>query len=137
MFVAALFIIALNQKQPRFLSINTRMNRCSASLDMRKYKPDHSEVPLSSHWTQKAGRGLPQWSRGKESPCQCRDAGSIPGLGRFHMPQSSLACKPQLLSPGSRACAQQQEKPLQREARGPQGRVAPRSLHLEKACSQQ
>ena len=27
--------------------------------------------------------GLPWWLRGKESTCQCRDAGLIPRLGRF------------------------------------------------------
>ena len=27
-------------------------------------------------------KGLPRWLSGKESTCQCRDMGSIPGLGR-------------------------------------------------------
>ena len=31
------------------------------------------------------------------------DSGSIPGLRRFHMPQSNKACVPQLLVPHSRA----------------------------------
>ena len=32
-------------------------------------------------WTQ-AERGLPRWRSGKESACQCREASSIPELGR-------------------------------------------------------
>ena len=51
--------------------------------------------------------------------------GSIPGPGRFHMPQSNWAHGPQLLSLcvatteacAPRACAVYQEKPLQGEAR--------------------
>ena len=46
----------------------------------------------------------------KNSPANAGDMGSIPGLGRFHMPWSNRACASQLLS--SRACALQQEKPV-------------------------
>ena len=47
--------------------------------------------------------------------------GSIPGLGRFHMPWGNWAHVAPLLKPSySRAHALQQEKPPQWEARAPQ-----------------
>ena len=49
----------------------------------------------------------------KSLPANAGDMGSIPGLGRFHMTQGNKAPVPQLLSLHSRACALQQEKPLQ------------------------
>ena len=64
----------------------------------------------------------------KNLPANGGDTGSIPGLGRSHMPQRNKARAPQLLSQRSRARAPQQEKPLQWEARAPQWRVAP-TLH--------
>ena len=80
----------------------------------------------------------------KNLPANAGDTGSIPSPGRSHIlwnnwahaPQllslRSRAYEPQLLSPratttearGPRARAPQQEKPPQREARAPQGRVA-------------
>ena len=42
----------------------------------------------------------------KNLPCNAGDKGSIPGLGRYHMPWSNKAQVP-------RAHALQQEKPLQ------------------------
>ena len=61
------------------------------------------------------------------------DMGSVPGLGRSHMPLSNLACVPQLLSLSAstteacalRAFTLQREKPLSWEAHTPQRRVAP------------
>ena len=73
----------------------------------------------------------------KNPPANAGDTGLIPGPGRSHMPQSNWARAPQLLSLRSRAhepqllnprattteartpraCAPQQEKPPQREAR--------------------
>ena len=81
----------------------------------------------------------------KNPPANAGDMGSIPGLGRSHMPQSNEARAPQLLSLRSRAHkpqllslratiteahvprarAPQQEKPPQWEARAPPWRVAP------------
>ena len=78
-------------------------------------------------------------------PANAGDRGSIPGLGRSHMPRSNSAREPQLpslrsrvqepqlLSPcatttearAPRALAPQQEKPGQREARASQRRIAP------------
>ena len=68
-------------------------------------------------------------------PANVGNTGSIPGPGRSHMPQSSWARGPQLLSlcattaeahaPGARA--PQWERPLQWEAHAPQQRVAPAS----------
>ena len=68
----------------------------------------------------------------KNLPCIAKDTGSIPGPGRSHMPRSNLAHVPQLLSLRTAAteaftpsaCALQQEKPLQREARALHRRVA-------------
>ena len=83
-------------------------------------------------------------------PCNARDTGSIPDLGRSHMPWGSWADGPQLRSPHSgpcepqllkpvypRACAPQQERSLQWEACVPQLENSPHSLKLEKACLQQ
>ena len=42
------------------------------------------------------------------------NAGLIPGLLRFHMPQGNQACAPQLLSLYSRAHVLQKEKPAMR-----------------------
>ena len=75
----------------------------------------------------------------KSPPANAGDTGSIPGLRRSHMPQSNWAHAPQLLNLHSRAhepqlrslraatteaheptaCAPQQEKPPQWEARAP------------------
>ena len=33
--------------------------------------------------------GLPWWFSDKESPANARDTGSIPGPGRYHMPQGN------------------------------------------------
>ena len=57
----------------------------------------------------------------KNLPANAGDTGSISGQGGSHMPWSNQACAPQLLSPCAlttgaitpRACAPQQEKPLQ------------------------
>ena len=69
----------------------------------------------------------------KNPSANARDMGSIPGLGRSYVLQSSLARAPQLLSPDSRAHEQellsmhtqephapQQKKPLHWEAQAPQ-----------------
>ena len=72
----------------------------------------------------------------KNSPANARDMGLIPGPGRSHMPQGNYVHVPQLLSPQAattdvwapRACALQQERPPQWEARSPQ---------QEKALTQQ
>ena len=84
------------------------------------------------------------WLSGTESACQC--TGSIPGPGRFHMPQSnwarvpqllslcSRAGKPQLLKPARpRAHTRQEEKPPQWEAQAPQLGSSPCLLQLQKS----
>ena len=48
-------------------------------------------------------------------PADAGYMGLIPGLGRFHMPQSNQVCEPQLLSPHSRAHALQLLKPVHLE----------------------
>ena len=59
--------------------------------------------------------------------------GSIPGLGRSHMPQSNEAHAPQLLKPVSlEPHALQQEKLLQWEALTLQLERSPHSLQLGK-----
>ena len=65
--------------------------------------------------------GFPGASVVKNPPASAGDTGSSPGPGRSHVPQSSKARVPQLLSPHAtttevrapRACAPQQEKPPQ------------------------
>ena len=89
----------------------------------------------------------------KNLPANARDIGLLPALGRLHMPQNNYpcatttepaccwACESQLLSLYAatteayepRACALQQEKPLQSEAqnlnRGAPARATRESLH--------
>ena len=60
----------------------------------------------------------------KNPPCNAKDTGSIPGLGKFHMLWSNGTCVPQLLNPHSRAHAMQHENPQQWENLAPQGKVA-------------
>ena len=60
----------------------------------------------------------------KNPPANAGDTGSIPGPGRPHMLWSNRA-RVLLLSLCSRACAPQEEKPLQWEAGAPQRRLAP------------
>ena len=57
-------------------------------------------------------------------PASPGDRGSVPGLGRFHMPQGNKACTPQLLKP---ACLQ----PVLHNKR------SQRSLQPEKVCAEQ
>ena len=68
----------------------------------------HTEDPL---WDWPGGLGF------KNPPANAGDTGPIPGLRRFHMPRGNWAHVPQLPSLHSTACALQQEKPLQWEAR--------------------
>ena len=51
----------------------------------------------------KGGQGFSGGSVVKNLPADAGDRGSIPGLGRPHVPQSSYSHAPQLLSPCSRA----------------------------------
>ena len=48
-------------------------------------------------------KSFPGGSDSKASVCNAGDQGSIPGLGRSHMPQSNRASAPPLLSLFSRA----------------------------------
>ena len=76
----------------------------------------------------------------KNPSANAGDTGSIPDPGRFHMPQSNEARVPQLLSPHAaitedhapRACAPQQEKPLQWEACALQRGEAPACCNQRK-----
>ena len=90
-------------------------------------------------------RDFPGCTVVKNLPANARDTGSIPGLGRAHMPRSNSARAPQLLSLSSRArepqllspcatttearapraCALQQRKPPQWEACALQQKAAP------------
>ena len=45
-------------------------------------------------------QAFPGGSLVKNPPANAGDTGSVPGLGRSHMPQSNEASVPQLLSPG-------------------------------------
>ena len=79
--------------------------------------------------------GFPGSSVVKNLPANAGDTGSIPDLGRSHMPQSNKACAPQPLSLCSRARPLQQERPPQWEALEPQLRSSPHSPQLETACA--
>ena len=92
---------------------------------------------------------------GKQVLYHERRVGSIPGLGRSHIPRSDQACAPQLVSLGSRAlepqlprscaaatearapgaCALQQEEPLQGDAWAPRQAVAPLTATRESPCA--
>ena len=63
--------------------------------------------------------GFPGGSVVKNLLANTGDTGSIPGLGRLHMPRSSEACGPQLLSLCSRAREPQLLKPMRSRACAP------------------
>ena len=94
----------------------------------------------------------------KNPPASAGDTGSIPRLGRFHMPWSNWAHAPQLLlslrsraykaqlpspraaatgSCAPRACALRQQEPLQWEAHAQQLESSLHSQQLEKAQAKQ
>ena len=80
----------------------------------------------SYKWTyQNQRRGFPGGAVVGSLPANAGDAGSSPGLGRSHMPQSGWAREPQLLSLRVWSCAPQQEGPRWWEARAPWWGVAP------------
>ena len=96
------------------------------------------------------GQGFPCGSVVKNPPAKAGDMSSIPGPGKSHMPWSDKASVPQPLSLGSRtreqqqlkptcprACALQQEKPLQREAHALQLESSPWPPQLKKALVHQ
>ena len=56
---------------------------------------------LETNGQRKKNQGFPGDSVVKNLPANTRDSGSSPGLGRSYIPQSDLACVPQLLSLGS------------------------------------
>ena len=60
-------------------------------------------------------RDFPGGTVDRNLPASAGDTGTIPDLGRFHMPRGNQARAPQLLRPRSRACELQLLKPLSRE----------------------
>ena len=60
----------------------------------------------------RGGEGFPGGAVVKNPPANAGDMGSSPGLGRSHMPRSSWARAPQLLSLCSRAREPQLLKPV-------------------------
>ena len=95
------------------------------------------------HFVKHEFRGFPSGSVVKNLPANAGDTGSIPGLGRSHMPLRNKACTPQLLSLEPRShnywahTPHQQEKPLPRESYALQLERSPHWPQLEKACSHQ
>ena len=57
-----------------------------------------SPMPPKKKSFKKYVLGLPWWRSVENLPANAGDTGSSPGLGRSHMPRSSWACEPQLLS---------------------------------------
>ena len=99
-----------------------------------------------SIWVRNAKRGLLWRLHGKESVCQCRKYGFDPWSGKIPHATEQLSSytttiELELWSPGTtateahvpRACALQQEKPLQREAPTLQLESSPYSPQLEKS----
>ena len=81
-------------------------------------------------------KGLPQWRSGCESACNAGDTGSSPGLGRSHVPRSSWAREPQLLSLRVWSlCSATREGTMVRGPRTTMKR-GPRLPQLEKALAQ-
>ena len=88
-----------------------------------------SKKDNENRYNSKANRGLPWWSSGYESTCQCRGHRFNPWSRKIPHAAGQLslrAATTEARVPG--AHAPQQEKPPQWEARAPQ---------LEKACAQQ
>ena len=77
--------------------------------------------------------GFPGGLVHKNLLANAEDTGSIPGLGRSHMPQSNKAHVPQLLSQHSRVCSLQQEKRLQMRSSHTTMTSSPCSPQLGKA----
>ena len=84
----------------------------------------------------KQSQDFPGGAADNNPPASVGDTGSIPGLGRVHMPRGNWAPAPQFLSPCSRVCALQEET-LQWEACALQLESNPCSPQLEKARKQQ
>ena len=81
-------------------------------------------------------RGFPGGAVVESLPANAGDTGSSPGLGRFHMPRSSWAREPQLLSLRVWSlCSAARETAI---VRGPRTAMksGPRSPQLEKALAQ-
>ena len=76
--------------------------------------------------------GFPGGPVVKNPPANAGDTGSIPGPGRFHMPQGSWAHEPQLLSPGAAT-----REATARSSPAPRLGSSPRSPQLEKAQGRQ
>ena len=89
--------------QRRLTNGNRHMKRCSISLFTRKMQikttmryhliPDRMATIKKS-----TNRGFPGGAVVENLPASAGDTGSIPGLGKSHMPQSNWAREPQLLS---------------------------------------
>ena len=95
-----------------------------ASLFILQTRHYRFHIPVSLRKRERGG--LPWWRSGWESACQCRGHGFEPWSGKIPHAVEQLgpwatinwAC-------ASGACASQQERPRQREARAPRWRVAP------------
>ena len=72
----------------------------SCSMELLLWSLSSCSPYGSKQWTIKiwAFQDFPGGTVLKNPPANAGDMGSIPGLRRSHMPQSNLACVPQLLS---------------------------------------
>ena len=77
----------------------------------RSLKTDGPGTSLVVQWLRIHLAGFPSGAVVGSLPANSGDAGSSPGLGRSHMPQSGWAREPQLLSLRVWSCAPQQEGP--------------------------
>ena len=91
---------------------------------------EHLLLPLKITVTQEPDIGLPWWSSDKQSACQCRGHGFDPWSGKTPHAEEQLslwASAAEAHAPW--ACALQQEKPLQWEARELQPEGSPLGLN--------
>ena len=84
-----------------WLSLNTKFLHSVLDDYIRNKNNNCYEMKLCQKKTKV--RDFPGGPVVKSLPANAGVIGSIPGQGRYHMPQSNEACAPQLLSPSSRA----------------------------------
>ena len=73
------------------------------SVIRKQIRADDSEEALTKSPTRKNVQDFPGGPVKKNPPARAGDTGLIPGPGRFHMPWSNEAWKPQPLSRESRS----------------------------------